>query len=52
MRPKFELLDRELIGRILDEAFLLLEKHGVRIGDEEALECCDLMRHIHWALRP
>lgn len=37
MRPKLELLDRELIGRILSEAFLLLEKHGVKVGDAEAL---------------
>jgi trimethylamine--corrinoid protein Co-methyltransferase len=37
MRPKFELLNHELIGRIVSEAFLLLEKHGVRIGDAEAL---------------
>src|SRR5437868_3718417 len=38
MRPKFELLHRELIGRILSEAFVLLEKHGVKVGDAEALD--------------
>lgn len=38
MRPKFELLDRELIARILSEAFVLLEKHGVKVGDAEALD--------------
>src|SRR5689334_16351944 len=41
MRPKFELLDRELIARILGEAYVLLEKHGVKVGDAEAL---DLLR--------
>src|SRR5581483_7961835 len=38
MRPKFELLDHELIGRILSEAFVLLERHGVKVGDAEALD--------------
>jgi len=41
MRPKFELLDRELIARIFSEAYVLLEKHGVKVGDAEAL---DLLR--------
>ena len=28
MRPKLELLDAEIVGRVLDEAFLLLRDHG------------------------
>ncbi|MFZ0731687.1 MAG: trimethylamine methyltransferase family protein [Candidatus Sulfotelmatobacter sp.] len=32
MRPKFELLDRQLIERILDEAFQLIEDPGVRVA--------------------
>ncbi len=32
MRPKFELLDKALIERILDEAFQLLEDPGVRVA--------------------
>ncbi len=32
MRPKFELLDRPLIERILDEAFQLIEDPGVRVA--------------------
>ncbi len=31
MRPKLELLDREFVSRILDEAFQLLENPGVRV---------------------
>ena len=32
MRPKFELLDRALIERILDEAFQLIQDPGVRVA--------------------
>ena len=32
MRPKFELLDKPLIERILDEAFQLIEDPGVRVA--------------------
>jgi len=32
MRPKFELLDRPLIERILDEAFQLIDDPGVRVA--------------------
>ena len=32
MKPKFELLDKPLIERILDEAFQLIEDPGVRIA--------------------
>ena len=32
MRPKFELLDKPLIERILDEAFELIEDPGVRVA--------------------
>jgi trimethylamine--corrinoid protein Co-methyltransferase len=38
MRPKLELLDRELVDRILDEAFELLEAPGVRVGTPEILD--------------
>lgn len=36
MQPKLELLSQELINRILDEAFRLLETHGVLVQDAEA----------------
>jgi len=32
MRPKFELLDKELIERILEEAFQLIQEPGVRVA--------------------
>ena len=32
MRPKLELLDREVVARILDEAFELLNSPGVKMG--------------------
>lgn len=32
MRPKFQLLDKPLIERILDEAFQLIEDPGVRVA--------------------
>jgi len=32
MRPKFQLLDKSLIERILEEAFLLIEDPGVRVA--------------------
>ncbi len=32
MRPKFELLDKPLIERILAEAFQLIEDPGVRVA--------------------
>ena len=32
MRPKFELLDKPLIERILEEAFQLIEDPGVRVA--------------------
>jgi trimethylamine--corrinoid protein Co-methyltransferase len=35
-QPKLELLDQELIGRILTEAFELLRSPGVRVGAPEA----------------
>jgi len=38
MRPKLELLDAELVGRVLDEAFLLLRDHGVLVQAPEALD--------------
>lgn len=38
MRPRLELLDRELLGRILDEAFEVLEIIGTRVGAPEALD--------------
>lgn len=36
VRPKTELLDKDLIDKIVSEAFLLLEKEGVFIENEEA----------------
>ena len=36
MRPKLELLPPELIGRILDEAFQLMLKPGIKVQSEEA----------------
>jgi len=36
-RPKLELLHRELVERIVDEAFTLLERHGVMVENAEAL---------------
>lgn len=36
MQPKLELLSSDLIQRILDEAFRLLENHGVKVQDAEA----------------
>jgi trimethylamine--corrinoid protein Co-methyltransferase len=38
MRPKLELLERELVDRILDEAFELLEVPGVKVGTQEILD--------------
>lgn len=38
MRPKFQLLDRMLIARILDEAFSLLKTPGVKVGSPAAAE--------------
>jgi len=38
MRPKLELLDAELVGRVLDEAFLLLRDHGVLVQAPEAID--------------
>ena len=35
LRPKLELLDREMLDRILTEAFALLRSPGVKVGDEE-----------------
>lgn len=36
MRPKLELLDTDLIERVLDEAFELLIKPGIKVSSEEA----------------
>lgn len=36
-RPKIELLSKDLIIKIIEEAFWLLEKHGIFIENEEAL---------------
>lgn len=37
-RPKLEILSSELAQQIIEEALLLLEKHGVFVENEEALE--------------
>ena len=36
MRPKIELLTQEMIDRILDEAFQLMLKPGIKVQSEEA----------------
>jgi trimethylamine--corrinoid protein Co-methyltransferase len=36
MRPQFRLLDTSLVGRIVDEAFALLEDPGVQVHNEDA----------------
>lgn len=38
MRPTLELLSDELVERVLDEAFLLLRDHGVKVQAPEAVE--------------
>ncbi|MGD2296015.1 MAG: trimethylamine methyltransferase family protein, partial [Candidatus Aminicenantes bacterium] len=38
VRPKLELLTTELIEKIIHEAFLILEKEGIFIENEEALK--------------
>jgi trimethylamine---corrinoid protein Co-methyltransferase len=38
MQPKLELLDADLVRRVLDEAFLLLRDHGVKVQAPEAVE--------------
>lgn len=38
MRPRLELLDRELLDRTLDEAFKLLQTVGTKVGSPEARE--------------
>jgi trimethylamine--corrinoid protein Co-methyltransferase len=38
MRPRLQLLETELVARILDEAFQLLMSPGIRVGDAEALD--------------
>ena len=37
-RPKIELLSRELVEAIVDEAFTLLERHGIMVENAEAME--------------
>jgi len=37
-RPKLEFLSKELIQKILNEAYYILEKHGVFIENQEALD--------------
>lgn len=38
MRPRLELLDAHLLGRILDEAFELLAERGIAVNAPEAVE--------------
>ncbi len=40
-RPKIELLSKAFVQKVVDEAFVLLEKHGVFVENEEA---CALLR--------
>ncbi|HYO41914.1 MAG TPA: trimethylamine methyltransferase family protein [Candidatus Limnocylindrales bacterium] len=37
MRPRFELLDTALIDRVVDEAFLLLLRPGIKVEEPEAI---------------
>lgn len=37
-RPKLEFLSKELIQKILNEAYYILEKHGVFVENQEALD--------------
>jgi trimethylamine--corrinoid protein Co-methyltransferase len=37
MRPRFEILDRELIDRIVDEALALLRSPGIKVEEPEAI---------------
>ena len=37
MRPRFEILDRELIERIVDEALALLRSPGIKVEEPEAI---------------
>jgi trimethylamine--corrinoid protein Co-methyltransferase len=36
MRPKIQLLDRELTERVIEEAFQLMFDHGIKVSSEEA----------------
>ena len=38
MRPKLQLLDGATVGRILDEAFQLLQSPGIKVGAPEAID--------------
>ena len=38
MQPKLDLLDGDLVRRVLDEAFLLLRDHGVKVQSAEAVD--------------
>jgi trimethylamine--corrinoid protein Co-methyltransferase len=37
-RPKLELLSKEFVGKIVDEGLTVLERHGVRVENAEALD--------------
>jgi trimethylamine--corrinoid protein Co-methyltransferase len=38
MRPKLELLNQEFIEKIVDEAFILLERQGIFVENTQAIE--------------
>ncbi len=38
MRPRFELLERELVERIVDEALQLLRRPGIKVEEPEAIQ--------------
>lgn len=38
VRPKLELLSKDLIQKIIDEALVILEKQGIYIENEEAIK--------------
>ncbi|MCJ7724481.1 MAG: trimethylamine methyltransferase family protein, partial [Anaerolineales bacterium] len=36
MQPKLELLSKELVGKVLDEAFMLMLNPGIKVQSQEA----------------
>jgi trimethylamine:corrinoid methyltransferase-like protein len=42
MRPRFELLDRDLVDRIVDEALQLLREPGIKVEEPEAIQLLEV----------
>jgi trimethylamine--corrinoid protein Co-methyltransferase len=38
IRPKLELLNQEFIEKIIDDAYILLEKQGIFVENTQAIE--------------